>query len=121
MNFIKLSRRHLAISLTTMMLAAPAFSAPQQAGMTQKEKLSYSIGADIGENFRKQGIEIDTKVFMKGLNDAFGSKKLMLQSSEMEEAIKTFQKDMLKKKAEAFKRQAAENKQKGVDFLKQNK
>lgn len=119
MNFIKHSKKQLALSLAILSLSAPLIAAPKLN--TDKEKLSYAIGADIGENFRKQNIDVDIKVFMHGLKDAFAKKKLLMKSSEMEESIRNFQKDMIKKKAGEFNRVSEKNKQKGKDFLSNNK
>ena len=45
---------------------------------TQKQKASYSIGLDIGDNFKKQEMDLDPAALAKGIQDALsGNKRLM--------------------------------------------
>ncbi len=36
---------------------------------TDKDKLSYSIGADLGKNFKTQGIDVSPEALAKGMQD----------------------------------------------------
>ena len=42
---------------------------------SQKEKVSYSIGMDIGANLKKQPIEIDPDLLARGIKDGFSGVK----------------------------------------------
>jgi FKBP-type peptidyl-prolyl cis-trans isomerase FklB len=83
----------------------------------QKEKMSYIIGMDIGNNLKKQGIDIDTNIFIKGIKDAFTNAKSLLSEQEIRETMTAFQKEMQAKQEEIGKK----NKKEGEAFLAENK
>ena len=82
----------------------------------QEEKMSYIIGMDIGNNLKKQGIDIDTNILIKGIKDAFASTKPLLSEQEIRETLATFQKEMQAKQREIGKK----NKKEGETFLAEN-
>jgi FKBP-type peptidyl-prolyl cis-trans isomerase FklB len=84
---------------------------------TQKDKVSYIIGMDIGNNLKKQSIDIDPNILAKGLKDAFTGMKSLLTQKEIQETMAAFQKEMMVKKEEVAK----QNKKDGETFLAENK
>jgi FKBP-type peptidyl-prolyl cis-trans isomerase FklB len=88
----------------------------------QKEKVSYSIGLNIGRNLgsdlKRQSIDVDPNLVAKGIQDALSGANPLLSSEEIQETMVAFQKEMSekqKKRGEAF---LAENKKKeGVKTL----
>jgi hypothetical protein len=45
---------------------------------SQKEKMSYIIGMDIGKNLKNQSIDVDANVLAKGVKDALTGGKSLL-------------------------------------------
>ena len=88
---------------------------------TDTEKLSYSIGADLGKNFKKQGIEINSAAMAKGLQDASTNGTLLLTEQQMKDVLSKFQQNLLAKRQAEFSHKADENKSKGETFLASNK
>jgi FKBP-type peptidyl-prolyl cis-trans isomerase FklB len=88
---------------------------------TDVEKLSYSIGADLGRNFKRQGIDISTAAMAKGLQDGLSGGQLQLTDQQMRDVLNKFQKDLMTKRTADFNKKAEENKAKGEAFLNQNK
>jgi FKBP-type peptidyl-prolyl cis-trans isomerase FklB len=88
---------------------------------TEMEKLSYSIGADLGKNFKKQGIDISPAAMAKGLQDGMSGAKFQLTEQQMRDVLNKFQKDLMAKRTADFNKKADENKAKGESFLNQNK
>lgn len=84
---------------------------------TQKDKMSYIIGMDIGTNLKKQSIDIDTNILAKGVKDALSGGKPLLTEQEIQETMAAFQKEMMAKQAEVGKK----NKGEGEAFLAENK
>ena len=99
--------------------AAFAADAPELKG--EKEKLSYSVGMDIGGNLKRQSIEVDPDLLMKGFKDSYTGGKTLLTEEESRQAIQNFQKQLVVKQAEAAKQQAEKNKADGEKFLAENK
>ena len=88
---------------------------------SEKEKLSYGIGMDIGGNLKRQTIEVDPDLLMKGFKDSYTGGKTLLTEEESRQAIQNFQKQLMAKQAEAAKQQAEKNKADGEKFLAENK
>ncbi len=88
---------------------------------TDTDKLSYSIGADLGKNFKTQGIDISVNAFTKGLQDALTGAPLMLTEEQTKDVLTKFQKDLLAKRTSEFNKKGDENKILGEKFLAQNK
>lgn len=98
-----------------------AIAAPSATPLTSEEdKLSYSIGADLGRNFKQQGISINAAALAKGMQDGMNG-SLQLTDEQMKEVLTNFQKSLMAKRTQAHQKQAMENKSKGEKFLKENK
>ena len=88
---------------------------------SEKDKLSYAIGSDLGKNFKQQDIDIDAKMLMQGMDDAIAGKKSQMTDEEMKQTLQNFQKQMLMKRVAQYKKQAETNKKAGETFLAENK
>lgn len=88
---------------------------------TQKEKISYSLGADMAKNFKKLGVEIDMDTLMKGMKDVYSDAKPLMSDEEVRATMTTLQTELRQKQMEAAKAAADENKKAGEAFLEENK
>lgn len=88
---------------------------------TQKEKVSYSIGLDIGRNFKQQSIDINPDLLTKGIKDALSGATPALTDDEMREVMTAFQTEMMAKMAENSKKAGEKNKKDGEAFLAENR
>jgi len=88
---------------------------------TQKDKISYIIGLDIGNNLKKQGADIDPDTLLRGMKDALSGSKSVLSENEIREVTTAFRQEMAKKQAEETKKVAEKNKKEGEAFLEENK
>ncbi|MEI6972393.1 MAG: FKBP-type peptidyl-prolyl cis-trans isomerase [bacterium] len=88
---------------------------------TQKDKVSYSIGADIGKNFAQQEMDIDIDKLAQGMKDAMGGGKLVLSDDEMRAVLMAMQGEMRQKQGQLAATKGAENKKEGDAFLAKNK
>lgn len=88
---------------------------------TDKDKLSYSIGADLGKNFKTQGIDINPEVLAKGMQDGMTGTQLVLTEQQMKDVLNKFQKELMSKRSTEFNKKSEENKTKGEAFLNENK
>ena len=87
----------------------------------KKDKVSYVIGMEIGKNFKKQSIDIDPDILVKGIKDAISDGKPLLTEQEVQETMITFQKEMMAKQEELAKKLGENNKKEGEAFLAENK
>ena len=83
----------------------------------QKDKMSYIIGMDIGNNLKRQSIDIEPAALARGIKDALAGGKPLLTEKEIQETMALFQKNMMAKQQEV----ANKNKKEGETFLAENK
>jgi FKBP-type peptidyl-prolyl cis-trans isomerase FklB len=88
---------------------------------TDKDKASYAIGMNIGQNLRKQGEVIDATVVQRGMKDALAGNKTLMTEDEAKAALMTLQASMRKKQEEQVQQMAETNKKDGDAFLAENK
>ena len=79
--------------------------------------MSYIIGMDIGNNLKKQSIDVDPNILSKGIKDALAGGKPLLTEQEISETMAAFQKEMMAKQEQVAKKNKAE----GDAFLSENK
>lgn len=87
---------------------------------SQKDKLSYSIGVQMGIQLSQQKDQIDMDKLMMGFKDVFQGNKPQLTPKEMQESIIAFKKDIQAKQMAAEKEAAAKNAAEGEKFLAAN-
>lgn len=113
----------------TLLIAAPIFFAalvnPSFAAdqlKTEDDKISYSIGVDIGKHFRNQDITIKQDSFLKGVQDGQDENaKLLMSEQEIKDTLISLQARILEKQNEERKTLAEANLKQGKAFLDQNK
>ncbi len=88
---------------------------------TQKDKVSYALGANLGTNLHKQSVEVDTAIVLRGLKDALAGGKLLLTDDEARAVLTQLQTDLRNKQTEKIKEAADVNKKAGADFLDANR
>jgi FKBP-type peptidyl-prolyl cis-trans isomerase FklB len=112
-----------SITILVFLLLLPMVLFTQQKAtlQTMKGKVSYSIGIDIGRNMKRQLVEIDLDLFMRGLKDGLGDGKSALSDSAMQTTMKAWQQVMMAKMNDARKLAGEKNKKEGETFLAENK
>ncbi len=84
---------------------------------TQKQKLSYVIGFQVGQSFKKQDIDVDVDIVAGAIKDVMSNAKPKLSVEEMKATVKAVQEEAGKKVAAV----GAENRKEGEAFLEANK
>ncbi len=110
-------------TLTLVMTALPALASAQGAPAltTEKEKLSYAMGMDLGVQLKSRSVEIDPALFGRGLADALSGGKTLLTEDEAKAVISELQKTMAVKQAAAAKLAGESNRAEAEAFLAANK
>ena len=108
-------------------LQEPAFAAKQdnEPGKnmlkTELDRISYALGTQIGQNFKKQGIEINPEQLMHGLTDVMKNKELVLSQDEIQQVMMSFQERMRAEQQQKQNAGGAINLAEGNSFLEKNK
>ena len=100
--------------------AEEAKSAPEQKLDTPKNRISYTIGVNIGQDFKGQQMDVDTDLLLKGLKDSLEGKELQLTDEEMVAEIQAFQKEMQAKMVAEREASSGKNTAAGEAFLVEN-
>jgi FKBP-type peptidyl-prolyl cis-trans isomerase FklB len=87
----------------------------------QKDKVSYSIGMNIGNNLKKQAIDVNPDALVYGIKDALSGGEALITEQEVNDTLMAFQKEMASKQSERLKELGEKNKKEGEAFLAENK
>jgi FKBP-type peptidyl-prolyl cis-trans isomerase FklB len=107
--------------LTTLLSIAFLFSICHAQGKLelkdQKDKESYSLGYQFGQNLKSQGVDLNLDVYTSGMRDAFGGKDPQMTLGEIRSTIASLQQRLM---AAQQKEQAAKNLVESRAFLAEN-
>jgi len=116
-----MAMRRLVITLVIMALPVMALAQDAPALKTDKDKLSYAMGMDLGGQLKTNSVAIDPAVFARGLADALSGGKTLLTDAEAKAVISQLQMTMVAKQTAAVKLLGEKNKAEGDAFLAANK
>jgi FKBP-type peptidyl-prolyl cis-trans isomerase FklB len=84
-----------------------------------RQRASYAVGTDIGSNFKRQDIDLDSKALAAGIADALAG-KTALTEAEIKEALNDFRTELMAKMEAKQKGSADKNLKDGEAFLAAN-
>lgn len=87
---------------------------------TRMDTISYIIGLDYGQGIKDQSIEANALAIYKGVDDGLNDTSFLTDSIK-NKIIAEFQQELKISLEEKGKKDLAENKQKGAEFLNENK
>src|SRR6266478_6307949 len=109
--------KHLILIFAAGSLALPLFGQEKSPQLKdQKDKVSYSIGLNIGFNLNRQNVQINPDVLTAGIKDGIAGKP-QLTTDQVKEVMTAFEKDMQQKQKAAGEKNASD----GAKFLEENK
>ena len=86
-----------------------------------KDKTSYVVGVDMARNFKRQGMDVDVEMLVKGLRDGMTGDKLMIPEADFRQSLIMIQNDIRARQRMAGRTPAAINASRGEAFLAENK
>jgi len=109
--------KHFIVVVSASLLALPLLGQDKSLHpRDQKDKVSYSIGMNIGFNLSKQKVDIKPDILAAGIKDAVAGKPQLTQD-QVKDVMAQFEKDMEQKQKQAGEK----NKADGAKFLEDNK
>ena len=103
-----------------IVLALVATPALAQDLETDKGKLSYAVGWDIGEDIQRRGAEFDVETIIAAIRDSAAKKDPAVPADEMVALLTELQQKVRQEQAEAFQKLAEDNQAAADDFLQKN-
>jgi FKBP-type peptidyl-prolyl cis-trans isomerase FklB len=113
-----LMRFIFALCILTALLAGPAMA---QDLSSDKGKLSYAVGWDIGEDIKRRGAEFDVETVIAAIRDSVADKDPQVPAEEMVAMLTELQQKVRQEQAEAFQKLAEENQKVSEEFLAKNR
>ncbi len=106
----------VALLVTMTMSVAMA-----QDTTSDKGKLSYALGYQIGHDFTERKLDIDLSTVIRAIQDGYAKRDPTVPMEQMGAALEAMQKKLLEEAKAEFEQAAAENKRKSDAFLAQNR
>jgi FKBP-type peptidyl-prolyl cis-trans isomerase FklB len=101
--------------------------APTSTFKDEKDKVSYSLGVDIGRTLQKFQLDLNEAALSQGIADVLDSKPMAMTDQELQTTLQAFQQKMMQKQQEAMSKKqeemkgvAEKNKTDGKKFLDDN-
>src|SRR5246127_4941424 len=92
-----------------------------------KDKVSYSLGVDIGRTLQRLQLDLNETALSQGIADVLGNKRMAMTDQELQQTLQAFQQKMMQKQQEAMAKKqdemkavAEKNKNDGKKFLDDN-
>ena len=101
-------------------LMGVAYAGEQAELKTDQDKISYSIGMDIGKSFKMQSLDLNEEFLTRGIRDALSGEKALLTDEEVREVLAGLQQDLRAKEEARMKDLTEKNRKAGEDFLVAN-
>jgi FKBP-type peptidyl-prolyl cis-trans isomerase FklB len=114
-------RKILMIGLAASLVFSSVSAQKKKTPTTEKEKISYCIGVNLGKNFDMQGIDVDPNMLLLGIKDILSKKTPAMTDKDMESIMLNFQKTMMAKSDAKRKIDGEKNEKEGAAFLEANK
>lgn len=87
---------------------------------SDKGKLSYAVGWDIGEDIKRRGAEFDVEAIIAAIRDSGAAREPQVAKEEMATLLADLQQRVRQEQAEAFRKLSEENAAKSSEFLAAN-
>jgi FKBP-type peptidyl-prolyl cis-trans isomerase FklB len=87
----------------------------------QKEKVSYSLGLDIGRTLKMQAIDVDMNIIMQGCQDGLTGAQPLLTDEQIQEVMQTLQQEIMAREQQKMQAASGQNEDEGSKFLEANK
>jgi FKBP-type peptidyl-prolyl cis-trans isomerase FklB len=112
--------------------AKPSPSSPVNPPSTssfkeEKDKISYSLGVDIGRTLQKFQLDLNESALSQGIADVLDKKPMAMTDQELQQTLQAFQQKMMQQQQEAMSKKqdemkvvAEKNKADGKKFLDDN-
>ena len=86
----------------------------------QKDKESYSLGYQFGQNMKNQGFDLNPEVYSSGLKDAIRGNEPQMAPDQIRATIMSLQQRLQASRQKELKEKAAKNLEEGKKFLADN-
>ena len=87
---------------------------------TQKKKTSYALGSDIGQTFKKLGVDLDSESLTRGIEDTISGGKQLMTAEEMQKTLNDLRQGLARGQESEKQKISETNRKTEEDFLAAN-
>jgi len=80
-------KKILTAVICMILLPGISLAAEKAQPLENKAMVSYSIGYQVGSDFRRQEVNLDTKTLFWGIQDALGELEPLMSNEEMQTTL----------------------------------
>ena len=113
-------KRVLIAAVLFVFSACVCLAAEKLEPKSENDKISYSVGYQVGGDFRRQGVELDPDLLVKGMQDAMSGGKPLMTQEEMNKTLVDLKRKVVTAQREEQKKAAEKNLAEGKKFLEGN-
>ena len=113
-------KRILGAMLCIGLLAETVQAAEKPKLTDENDRTSYSVGYQIGGDFKRQGVKLNPEVLAKGIQDAVSQAQPLMTQEEMTQLLVNLKKKIVATQQEELKKMAEKNALEGKAFLAEN-
>jgi FKBP-type peptidyl-prolyl cis-trans isomerase FklB len=113
-------RNVLRVGIALALVFGPSLAAEASDLEDETQKLSYSIGYQVGGDFKRQGLEIDPDLVVRGVLDAHSGSEPLMTAEEMRQTLTELRQRAVAAAKQQREEQAAKNLAAGEAFLAEN-
>ena len=100
---------------------AAALPAAAQEPTTDKGKLSYAVGYEIGRDFQERNMDVDLNTVIRAIQDGYAKRNPAVPEETMKDSLGKMREKMMGEAKAKYEQLAKENKDKSDKFLAENK
>ena len=113
-------RRVLFVGILVVIFTGVGFAADKPEVKEEKDKISYSVGHQVGGDFKRQGVDLNPELFVKGVQDALSGAEPLMTEEEMRKTLVDLKRKIVAAQQGLRKREGEKNLAEGKQFLKEN-
>jgi FKBP-type peptidyl-prolyl cis-trans isomerase FklB len=106
--------------LLAALVSASALADEASPFKDRKEQESYAIGAQTGRTLKKDNVEIDPDMLIRGLKDGLGGERMLLSEKELRAVMSEVQQELHKNMVLNRRALGERNKEEGAKYLAEN-
>lgn len=118
---MKMLRKLTIATLAVFFLTAFASAQELPGYKARRDMESYAMGVEFLRNLKRQGVDFNFDVMMKGMRDAEAGGKLLMSEEDLKTALSMASSDIKRQRAVDRLIAQEDNKKKGEAFLAENK
>ncbi len=115
-------RGSLSIAAFCLAVASPSTLAGETVKLDDDNaRMNYSVGYQVGGDFKRQGVDLDPALVNKGIEDALSGAKPAMTPAEMRKELAELRQRVIAERQALAQQQSEAQRQAGKEFLAANK